>query len=162
MIPIVFGLGAPLVSLVGTNVGAGQRERALRVAFVGGAIAFIITETIGIAAAAWPALWITQFSADPRVIETGMTYLRVVGPAYGFFGLGLALYFASQGAGRLFWPLSAGFLRMLVAIVGGWLALRLTGSLSWLFAALALGLFLHGAVLLAAVAGGAWFRPERV
>jgi hypothetical protein len=33
----------------------------------------------------------------------------------GFFGLALALYFASQGAGRLFWPLSAGFLRMLVA-----------------------------------------------
>jgi putative MATE family efflux protein len=159
LIPIIFGLGAPLVALVGTNVGAGQRERALRVAFVGGAIAFIITETIGIAAAAWPALWITQFSADPRVIETGMTYLRVVGPTYGFFGLGLALYFASQGAGRLFWPLSAGFLRMLVAIVGGWLALRLTGSLSWLFAALALGLFLHGAVLLAAIAAGAWFRP---
>jgi len=91
-----------------------------------------------------------------------MTYLRTVGPAYGFFGLGLALYFASQGAGRLFWPLAAGSLRMLVAIVGGWLALRLTGSLCWLFAALAFGLFLHGAVLLAAVAAGAWFRPGRV
>ena len=60
----------------------------------------------------------------------------------------------------LFWPLSAGFLRMLVAIVGGWLALRVTGSLYALFAALALGLFLHGAVLLAAVASGAWFRPS--
>ena len=64
---------------------------------------------------------------NPHVIETGTTYLRFVGPTYGFFGLGLALYFASQGAGRLFWPLSAGFLRMLVAIGGGWLALRLTG-----------------------------------
>ena len=124
LIPIMFGLGAPLVALVGTNVGAGARERALRVAFVGGAIAFAITEAIGIAAAIWPELWIEQFSADPHVIETGMTYLRLVGPSYGFFGLGLALYFASQGAGRLFWPLFAGFLRMLVAIVGGWLALR--------------------------------------
>jgi MATE family, multidrug efflux pump len=52
--------------------------------------------------------------------------------------------------------LSAGFLRMLVAIAGGWIALRLTGSLHWLFAALALGLFLHGSV--AAIASGAWFR----
>ena len=162
LIPIMFGLGAPLVALVGTNVGAGQRERALRVAFVGGAVAFVIAESIGIAAALWPELWIKQFSDDPRVIETGVTYLRLAGPSYGFFGLGLALYFASQGAGRLFWPLFAGFLRMLVAIVGGWIALRLTGSLSWLFAALALGLFLHGAVLLAAVASGAWFRPIRV
>jgi Na+-driven multidrug efflux pump len=108
LIPIVFGLGAPLVALVGTNIGAGHRERALRIAFVGAAIAVAITEAIGIAAAIWPRLWITQFSVDPRVVETGTAYLRFVGPAYGFFGLGLALYFASQGAGRLFWPLSAG------------------------------------------------------
>jgi putative MATE family efflux protein len=158
LIPIIFGLGAPLVALVGTNIGAGQRARALRIAFVGGAMAFVITEAIGIAAALWPQLWITQFSADPQVVETGTTYLRMVGPAYGFFGLGLALYFASQGAGRLFWPLSAGFLRMLVAIGGGFIALHLTGSLQWLFVALALGLFLHGAVLCVAIACGAWFR----
>src|SRR5262249_10824152 len=85
-------------------------------------------------------------------------YLRIVGPSYGFFGLALALYFASQGAGRLFWPLSAGFLRMLVAIAGGWLALRLTGSLHWLFAALALGLVLHGLTLVLAIRTGAGFR----
>ena len=92
------------------------------------------------------------------MVETGTIYLRLVGPAYGFFGLGLALYFASQGTGRLFWPLSAGFLRMLVAIGAGWLPLCLTGSLQWLFGAVAVGLFLHGSVLLAAIASGAWFR----
>jgi Na+-driven multidrug efflux pump len=94
------------------------------------------------------------------VIEAGSAYLRVVGPFYGFFGLGLALYFASQGAGRLLWPLSAGFLRMLIAIGGGWLALRLTGSLAFLFAALALGLVAYGVTILSAVASGAWFRRE--
>ncbi|HEY7664837.1 MAG TPA: MATE family efflux transporter [Xanthobacteraceae bacterium] len=159
LIPLVFGLGAPLVAMVGTNVGAGERRRALRIAFVGGAIAFAITEAIGIAAALWPAAWLSLFSADPSVIAAGTSYLRIVGPAYGFFGLALALYFASQGAGRLLWPLAAGFLRMLVAIGGGWAALRLTGSLHWLFAALALGLLLHGLTLLAAVGSGAWFRP---
>ena len=158
LVPLVFGLGAPLVAMVGTNIGAGQRQRALRVAFVGGAIAFAITEAIGIAAAVWPNAWITLFSADPRVIAAATSYLRVVGPFYGFFGLALALYFASQGAGRLFWPLTAGFLRMLVAIGGGWLALRLTGSLTWLFAALALGLLLQGITLTAAIGAGAWFR----
>jgi putative MATE family efflux protein len=158
LIPLVFGLGAPLVAMVGTNVGAGERRRALRIALVGGAIAFAVTEAIGIAAAIWPHAWLALFSADPQVIEAGASYLRIVGPSYGFFGLALALYFASQGAGRLFWPLSAGFLRMLVAIGGGWLALRLTGSLHWLFAALALGLLVHGLTLLAAIAAGAWFR----
>jgi putative MATE family efflux protein len=156
LIPLVFGLGAPLVAMVGTNIGAGQGARALRVAFVGAAIAFAITEAIGVAAAVWPAAWVGLFSSDPRVIAAGSSYLRMVGPAYGFFGLGLALYFASQGAGRLFWPLFVGFLRMLIAIGGGWFALRLTGSLAWLFAAIALGLVLQGLTLLTAIMAGAW------
>ncbi len=158
LVPLVFGLGAPLVAMVGTNIGAGERQRALRVAFVGGAIAFAATGAIGAAAALWPNAWLALFSTDARVIAAGSSYLRMVGPFYGFFGLALALYFASQGAGRLFWPLSTGFLRMLIAIGGGWLALRLTGSLAWLFAALALGLLLHGLTLCAAIASGAWFR----
>jgi hypothetical protein len=37
LIPLVFGLCAPLVALVGTN-GAGQQERALRIALTGGAL----------------------------------------------------------------------------------------------------------------------------
>ena len=104
LIPLVFGLGAPMVALVGTNIGAGQRERALRIALVGGGLAFAITEVVGIVAAIWPLAWLGLFGHDPRMLETGATYLRVVGPAYGFFGLGLSLYFASQGAGRLAWP----------------------------------------------------------
>ena len=119
LIPLVFGLGAPMVALVGTNIGAGQRQRALRVALTGGALAFAITETIGIVAAIWPEAWLGLFGHDPRMLETGIAYLRVVGPTYGFFGLGLSLYFASQGAGRLAWPLLGGLFRMVIAVGGG-------------------------------------------
>jgi putative MATE family efflux protein len=150
----------PLVAMVGTNIGAGQRQRALRIGLAGGAIAFALTEAIGVATALWPHAWLSLFSSDPRVIEAGAAYLRVVGPFYGFYGLGLALYFASQGAGRLFWPLMAGFLRMAIAVGGGYLAVRLTGSLTWLFAALALGLLLQGTSVLAAIMAGAWFGRE--
>ena len=162
LIPLVFGLGAPLVALVGTNIGAGQRERALRIGLAGGAIAFALTEAIGVATALWPQAWLALFSSDPHVIATGSAYLRMVGPFYGFFGLGLALYFASQGAGRLFWPLLAGFLRMGIAVGGGYLALRATGSLTWLFAALAIGLMVQGLSVLAAVLSGAWFKTGSV
>ena len=156
--PLVFGLGAPLVALVGTNIGAGQRERALRIALTGGALAFALTEAIGVAAAVWPTAWLGLFGHDPHMLATGTAYLRAVGPAYGFFGLGLSLYFASQGAGRLFWPLLAGMLRLLIAVGGGWIALRATGSLGWLFAALSAALLIYGGTMLAAVASGAWFR----
>ena len=47
LIPLVFGLGAPLVALVGTNIGAGQRQRALRAALIGGGVAFCLAEAIG-------------------------------------------------------------------------------------------------------------------
>ena len=158
LVPVVFGLGAPLVALVGTNIGAGQKQRALRIALTGGAIAFAISQSLGLIAAIWPHAWLALFSPDPRVIDTGSAYLRIVGPTYGFFGLGLALYFASQGTARLFWPLVTGFLRVLVAIGGGWLALHMTGSLNWLFAALAAGLVVYGVALTAAIKSGAWFE----
>ena len=54
LVPLVFGLGAPLVAMVGTNIGAGQSDRALRVALVGAAIAFAITEAIGVARRSGP------------------------------------------------------------------------------------------------------------
>jgi len=158
LVPLVFGLGGPLVALVGTNVGAGHRERALRIAWIGAAIAFLLCETIGLAAALQPAAWLALFDSNPAMLETGSVYLRAVGPLYGFFGFGLALYFASQGAGKLLWPLIAGFARMAVAIGGGWLALRLTGSLTWMFAAVGAALVVYGAGIATAVWAGAWFR----
>jgi putative MATE family efflux protein len=158
LVPLVFGLGAPLVAMVGTNIGAGQMKRALRVAMTGGAVAFLLAEAVGVAAAIWPEAWLGLFGHDPSMLATGSAYLRAVGPFYGFFGLGLALYFASQGAGTMMWPLLAGGLRLLVAAGGGWLALTLTGSLYGLFAALALGLVIYGLGIAVPILGGAWHR----
>lgn len=158
LIPLIFGIGAPMVALVGTNIGAGNRDRALSIAMVGGALAFAVTEAIGIIAAIWPEAWLGLFSAEPAMIDTGAAYLRIVGPFYGFFGLGLALYFASQGAGRLFWPLLGGFLRVAIALGGSLLALRLGAPLDWIFVCLAAALAVYGIVVAIAVRAGAWFR----
>ncbi len=158
--PLVFGLGAPLVAMVGTNIGAGRRDRALRVAWTGAAIAFALTEAIGIAAALAPAYWMRLFSDEPAVIAAGTAYLTRVGPFYGCFGAGMALYFASQGAGRMLWPFAAGLVRLVVVVAGGWVALRLFGT-AGLFWAVGAGLFLFGAVNALAVVAGSWDqRPE--
>ncbi len=158
LIPLIFGIGAPMVALVGTNIGAGNRDRAMSIAMVGGALAFAVTEAIGIAAAIWPEAWLGLFSAEPAMIDTGAAYLRIVGPFYGFFGLGLALYFASQGAGRLFWPLLGGFLRVAIALGGSLLALHLGAPLDWIFVCLAAALAVYGIVVAIAVRAGVWFR----
>jgi putative MATE family efflux protein len=158
LIPLVFGVGAPLVAMVGANIGAGQNRRALRIAMIGGALAFAATEAIGLAAAIWPAAWLNLFGDDPTMVATGSDYLRFVGPMYGFFGLGLALYFASQGAGKLLWPLTGGFVRLVIAVGGGWLVLKATGSLTLVFAMLGAALATYGAIVGIAIWSGVWFR----
>lgn len=162
LVPLVFGLGAPLVAMVGTNLGAGQRERALRIAWIGAALAAGATEAIGLAAAATPRLWLSLFGSDPIMLEAGTRYLHAVGPCYGFFGLGMALYFASQGAGKLLWPLLANFARLLIAAGGGWLTLRWSGQMTPMFIAQGAALAAFGLINAASIAGGAWFGWTRL
>ena len=159
LVPLVFGLGAPLLAMVGTCIGAGQRERAMRATWIGAALAFGMTEAIGITAAVFPFAWLTLFNTEPAMLEAGARYLRWVGPAYGFFGLGLVLYFASQGAGRLLWPVLGNIARLAVAVAGGWLALELGSGLSAVFAAQAAALVVYGLLNTWAIAAGAWFGP---
>jgi putative MATE family efflux protein len=161
LVPLVFGLGAPLAAMVGTAVGAGRRERAVRVAWIGALVASALTEAIGLAAAIFPHAWLSLFGDDPMMTAVGAHYLRVVGPFYGFFGMGLALYFASQGAGRLGWPLLAAVLRMTIAAGAGWLAVQ-TSGLTGLFLALGLALAEFGLLTAIAVAAGAWFSGAKV
>lgn len=66
---MIFGLGAPLVALVGTNIGAGQKQRALRIALVRGAIAFAISETLGLIAATYHSALQPPPSRAPRKAE---------------------------------------------------------------------------------------------
>jgi putative MATE family efflux protein len=160
LIPLVFGFGAPLVAVVGTNIGAGRRERALRAAWIGAAIAAGLCEVIGLAAAAFPVAWLSLFGTDPAMLDAGTRYFHAVGPVYGVFGLGMGLYFASQGAGRLLWPLIANFARLVIAAGGGWLALHFGGGVSGVFLALAAALVVFGCINAAAVASGAWFRAS--
>lgn len=156
MVPIAFGIGGPLVAIVGTNIGAGQKQRALRAAWIGAAIGFGITETIGLAAALHPVGWLSLFGHDPAMLATGSLYLRCVGPFYGFFGLGLVLYFASQGAGRMLWPVTSQFLRLVVAAGGSALALHFGGGLLTVFLMIGLALAVFGLGVTASLAGGAW------
>jgi Na+-driven multidrug efflux pump len=160
LVPLVFGLGTPLAAMVGTAIGAGRRERAVRVAWIGATVAGGLTGAIGLAAAAFPYAWMSLFGDDPTMTAVGVQYLRVVGPFYGFFGMGLALYFASQGAGRLGWPLLAAALRMTIATVGGWFAVQAFG-LTGLFLALGLALAAFGLLTAIAIAAGVWFGGAR-
>src|ERR1051326_1068253 len=156
LVPLVFGLGAPVAAMVGTSIGAGRRDRALRVAWTGAAMAFGITEAIGLAAAFFPAAWLSLFGSEPTMIGVGTSYLHIVGPAYGLFGGGLLLYFASQGAGRVGFAMLIAVLRVIIAAGGGFFAVTKFGGSTGLFVAVAAALVVYGIANAEAVAGGVW------
>jgi putative MATE family efflux protein len=159
LVPIAFGFGTALTAMVATNMGAGQTVRAVRVAWAGGALVAAITGAIGLATAIAPALWMGLFTTDADVLAVGATYLNIVGGCYAFFGLGLALFFASQGAGRMLWPLAGSMGRLVILVVGGWLCVHVFQTpASGLFAVVALSLVVYGSTLAIAIRMGSWTR----
>ena len=112
-IPLVFAVGQALVVLVGTHIGAGRAERAKRIAWVGAALAASISLAIGVARRARSrSPGSASSAADAAVLESGARYLRIVAPFYPLLAAGIALYFASQGAGRVLRPVLAGTARL--------------------------------------------------
>lgn len=162
LVPIAFGFGGALTAMVATNLGAQQAARAKHVTWTGAALVWAVTGLIGIAAAVWPQGWMGLFSSEAAIQAAGATYLRIVGGTYGFFGLGLALFFASQGAGRLAWPLLASTARLLVVAVGGWIVVHgLGGPPQSLYAVIALSLVVMGGTVALAVRAADWSPARR-
>ena len=150
-IPLLFGLGTAVVTMVATNIGANQVRRAYAIAWIGAAIAFGFTETLGLLVAFFPGVWLGLFTHDPHVLATGTQYLRAVAPLYGTIGFGLLLYFASQGLGSVVWPVVAGTIRMLIAIgIGAILVIEQRYGLGTLFATVASSYFAFGTITTAA------------
>lgn len=159
LVPIAFGFGTALTAMVATNMGAGNPARALRATWVGAAVVTAITGTIGVTTAIAPALWMNLFTQDAAVLEFGATYLHIVGVFYGLYGLGLALFFASQGAGRMFWPLAGSMARLVIVALGGWVCVHLLQTTaSGLFTVVAMSLAVYGLIIAAAIKLGCWTR----
>ena len=163
LIPLLFALGTASVTMVGTNVGAGQHERARKIAWTAAAISAIATAAIGLAAAVFPQAWIQIFSAEPDVVRAGAAYLERVGPFYVFFGAGMSLYFSSQGAGRMAWPFAAGTVRLAIAVLAGgyWIGV-MHGSLNGLYWIVAASYAAFGAINVFALASGLGWRLAAV
>ena len=151
-IPLVFAIGQAMVVLVGTNVGAGRIARARRIAWTGTAFAASISLAIGVFVALFPLAWVGLFSADPAVLDAGGRYLRTVAPFYPLLAAGIALYFASQGAGQVLWPVLAGTARLALVVAGG----ALVASLQGIFVVIALGMVVFGVLTIWFVARAEW------
>lgn len=145
LIPLAFGFGTAIVSLVGTNWGAKQFHRARQIAWTGGATVALACGSIGMFFALFPQVWMGLFSEEQEIIRAGSSYLRLVGPIYAFYGLGMALYFATQGLGRVLATVAANGVRLAVSACGGAAAvLWLDAGPGGFFMAIAAGFLVYG------------------
>jgi len=142
--PVAFGFGTAIVAMVGTNWGAQQYRRAREIAWTGAATVALLCGTIGATVAIHPALWIALFSDSAEVARIGALYLRIVGPVYLFFGLGLGLFYVTLGFGRAVAAMNANAVRMIASAAGGLVAIYWFDlGISGFFAAVACGFCIY-------------------
>ena len=159
LVPLVFGVGAAMTSIVGVNIGAGQWQRAERVGWIGASIAGFVAGAIGLFFAFFPLLWVGLFTEDALVFAAGESYMQIVGPFYVFQGIGLSLYFASQGAGTVTGPVIATIVRFVISVGGaGAAVLVFGGGLEQVFYFAAGGMLIYGVMTAVPISRGAW-RP---
>ena len=157
MIPLIFGIGTAMTSIVGANIGAHNIERAETVGNYGGSLAGIVSIFIGLTLALFPDLWIQYFTNDPKASEITKMYIQIVGPFYVFQGVGLSLYFASQGANAMKWPTIATVGRFLIASIGGSISIYWLGlGIESIFLSSSIAMMVFGLTIFISIKRGAW------
>ena len=161
MIPLIFGIGTAMTSIVGANIGANNIERAETVGIYGGSTAGIVSIFIGLTLALFPDLWIQYFTNDPKAFEVTKTYIQLVGPFYIFQGVGLSLYFASQGANAMKWPTIATVARFLIASIGGSVSVYWLGlGIESIFLSSSIAMMIFGVTIFVSLKRGAWRKAS--
>jgi putative MATE family efflux protein len=158
LVPIVFAVGVASVPMVGMAIGARNVARARRVAWTAAGLATVLLGGIGLTVAVFPDIWSARFTQDPDVRAAADLYLRLAGPAFAFVGAGMALYFASQGSGKVLGPVLAATVRLAVIAIGGWFLSASAAPVWTLFALVALSMLAYGLTTAAAFYVTSWGR----
>ena len=158
LVPITFSFGVACLPLVGMALGAKMVARAKQVAWTGAVMSAALVACIGFVVMLWPGLWANMFISNPVVLASASQYFQWVGPCYGFFALGLCLYFASQGAGKLWGPVLAGSWRLLLVGAGGIWLTQHNGTAEQMFMLIAMGMVSYGVLTALSVWKTSWAR----
>ena len=118
MVPVIFGIGASMIAIVGAYAGAGRRQQAIGIAWRGIFVNVGLIGLLGLLLAVFPGVWCSLVGSDPAVIASCSQALVVVAPTYAFFALGLSCYLASQALSTLAFPVLGALARLMVVVTG--------------------------------------------
>jgi Na+-driven multidrug efflux pump len=118
MVPVIFGIGASMIAIVGAYAGAGMREEAISIAWRGIAVNVILIGVLGALLSIFPASWCGLVGSDTAVINSCSQALAVIAPTYAFFALGLSCYLLSQALNTLAFPVLGALARLIIVTTG--------------------------------------------
>ncbi|HIG23912.1 MAG TPA: MATE family efflux transporter [Henriciella marina] len=113
MIPAL-GLSMAISTLVGQNIGAGQKDRAEKIGRLGALISFGALTVAGVTVFAFAPAFIAFFvPGEEEVIATGSIFLRTMALAWGFLGAQFALTGVLRASGNM-------MIAMMLTLVSQW------------------------------------------
>lgn len=104
-----WGLGNAAATLVGQNLGANKPDRAERSVWLAGYANMIFLGLIGLFLIINPAFFIKLFIDNAVVINSGAACLRIVSYGFLFYGMGMIVIQAMNGAGDTITPTKINF-----------------------------------------------------
>ena len=94
-----FGVSNAAATLVGQNPGAGRPDRAEAAAWKAGLYNTMCLGVVGVIFLVFAPALIGIFTSDPEVIPYGVRCLRIIAAGFFFYGYGMVLTQAFNGAG---------------------------------------------------------------
>jgi len=99
-----WGISNAAATLVGQNLGANQPERAEKSAWAVGKVNLWLMGIVSVLLIIFASPFIRLFIDDPGVISSGIMSLRIISFGFIFYGLGMVMVQAINGAGDTVTP----------------------------------------------------------
>lgn len=123
-----WGISNAAATLVGQNLGANQPGRAEKSVWTTGKINMVLMGLISILLISFPRFFMEFFTTDELVISNGILCLKVMSIGFVFYGLGMVLVQALNGAGDTYTPTRINFICFwLIEIPLAWIFAKMTG-----------------------------------
>ena len=129
-----WGLSNAAATLVGQNLGAGQPDRAERSVILTAKYNAVFMTGVTLLFVFFASPIIGIFTKDPEVHRTGSLALQIIGTGYIFYGVGMVMIQALNGAGDTKTPTIINFVGFwlvqipLAFVLAKWLKMGVTGA----------------------------------